>query len=102
MDLNQYFEILKSDIRQAVREEVQLCLSEIPQLASGSEIMNSEEVAHEFGISLPTVHKWKTEGRIPFHRQGRRVYFLRTELLTALRNTPASSFKYAKHSKKIA
>jgi excisionase family DNA binding protein len=92
MDLNQYFDTLKADLRQAVREEVQQCLSNLPP--AGTEIMNSVEVAEALHISLPTVHKWKTGGKLPFHRQGRRVYFLRSEIMAALRQQPASLFRY--------
>ena len=44
-------------------------------------LLNVEQMAQYLGVSKATVHTWKKEGRIPFHRLGRRVYFKKSEIL---------------------
>jgi excisionase family DNA binding protein len=47
------------------------------------ELLTSKQSAKVLGVSLVTLHKWKTEGRIPFCRMGTRVRFKRSELFGA-------------------
>lgn len=48
------------------------------------ELLTSKQTAKVLGVSLPTVHKWKTEGRLKFYRIATRVRFKRAEVLSAL------------------
>ena len=47
-------------------------------------IMDSAEICQEFGISLPTLIKYRKEGLIPFFNIGNRVRFKRRDLIGAL------------------
>ena len=40
-----------------------------------------KEVARLLGISLVTVHKWKKDGKLKFHRFGSRIRFKKSEIL---------------------
>lgn len=35
-------------------------------------------------VSKVTVHKWKSNGLIPFHRMGTKIYFKKSEVLAAV------------------
>jgi excisionase family DNA binding protein len=48
-------------------------------------LMKIEEACEFLKVSKVTIHKWKRNGRIPFHRISNRIFFKRTELLDALR-----------------
>ena len=39
-----------------------------------------KEVARLLGISLVTVHKWKKDGKLKFHRFGSRIRFRKSEV----------------------
>lgn len=47
-------------------------------------LLTSKQSATLLRISLPTLHKWKIEGRINFYRIGTRIRFKESELLSAL------------------
>ncbi|GEO04471.1 hypothetical protein AAE02nite_21350 [Adhaeribacter aerolatus] len=44
-----------------------------------------DRVCELLGKSKVTVHKWKREGRLPYHRISNKVYFYESEVLAALK-----------------
>lgn len=75
-------ERFKELIKQSLKE--QLNDSNLNSLTESSPIMDSKEAAKFLKISLPTLHKWKMDGIIPFHKQGGRVLFIREHLAKCL------------------
>lgn len=58
-----------------------------PQPQQPEELLTSKQSAKLLGVSLPTLHKWKTEGRLKFYRIATRVRFKRSEVLSALQTS---------------
>jgi excisionase family DNA binding protein len=48
-------------------------------------LLNIDEVCSLLKISKPTLHNWKRDGRLPFHRIGSKVYFKEKEVLEAMK-----------------
>ena len=48
------------------------------------ELMTIEEVTKFLNVSKVTIHKWKKQKLIPFHRIGRRIYFKKQELINSM------------------
>lgn len=60
-----------------------------PLLAPPEQIMTIEEVVCQTGYSKATIYKFTSERKIPFHKPehgGRRLYFLREEILDWLQS----------------
>ncbi|HEX7755068.1 MAG TPA: helix-turn-helix domain-containing protein [Niabella sp.] len=75
----------EGDFRRWIREAVKECFENIPAPANqtseeGEPLLNRKEIAGMFRISLVTLHDWMNRG-LPFHKQGGRVYFIRSEVL---------------------
>ncbi len=51
-----------------------------PATEPEGELLNRKGVAGMFEITLVTLHEWMNKG-LPFHRQGGRIYFLRSEIM---------------------
>ncbi|KAA3437140.1 helix-turn-helix domain-containing protein [Rufibacter hautae] len=49
-------------------------------------LLTVKEAATLLYVTETTIHAWKKNGIIPFHRKGRRVYFKRSELLASLKS----------------
>lgn len=43
--------------------------------------LTAKEVSTLLGVSLVTLHKWKKDGKLKFHRFGSRIRFVRSEIL---------------------
>lgn len=58
-------------------------LSTAPQTSKETEdeFLTAKQVSKLLGVSLVTLHKWKKEGKIKFHRFGTRIRFKRSEIL---------------------
>ena len=88
----------ENDFRRWIREAVKECLEDTPAKSAppdqpGEEpLLNRKEVAGMFRISLVTLHDWMKRG-LPFHKQGGRVYFLRTEVLEYVKQKRKPLFK---------
>jgi hypothetical protein len=50
-------------------------------------LLSRQTLADKFGVTLPTLDKWKNEGLIPFKRIGRRVFFNEEDVFNALKDS---------------
>jgi len=48
---------------------------------SQEDFLTVKQVSKLLGVSLVTIHKWKKDGKIKFHRFGTRIRFNRSEIL---------------------
>lgn len=78
---------LQECLRAIVREELSRLLPELlsHQQTKEEPYLTIEDVSQLLGVSEVTIHKWKKEGKLPFHRLGGRVYFLATEVRSAMK-----------------
>jgi len=54
-------------------------------------LLNVQEAADLLGVHIDTIKRWAASGRVPAYKAGRHWRFRRSELLEALRHTPAES-----------
>ena len=69
-------EDLKEIIREVIREELN------PK--DEKELLNFKETCEFLGCSASTLNRWKAEGKVPYRKMGKRVFFLKSELLSSL------------------
>mgnify|MGYP003578832695 FL=1 len=87
----------EQDFRRWIRETVKECL-ESTTLKSALQVeqpqeeplLTRKEIAGIFRISLVTLHDWMKRG-LPCHKQGGRVYFLRSEVMGYVKQNRKSS-----------
>jgi len=70
---------LKDLISQSVRECLQKYLKIEPP--EDDRLLKIGEIVEYLGVSKVTIYNWKKQGKIPFHRMGRRIYFKKSEIL---------------------
>lgn len=68
---------LKEVLRDIVKQELN------PK--KEKELLTFEETREILSLSKSGLNKWKAEGKIPFNRLGKRIYFKREEVLAAVR-----------------
>lgn len=74
-------------IRDALKEYFENTPPKLPQETGNSAeepLLTRKEIAGIFRVSLVTLHAWMNQG-LPSHKQGGRVYFLRSEVMAYLR-----------------
>ena len=69
--------ILKSLIRDQLE-------SLIPKAQADNKMLNASEVCSMLGIHPSTLNQWKKQGKIPYKRLGKRVFFNRDEVLRSM------------------
>ena len=72
-------EELSNTVKQAVRE----ALLAQPLRKIDDTLLTREETAKYFSVTLPTLNAWEKTGRIKGIRFGSRVYFRKSDLLSA-------------------
>jgi predicted DNA-binding transcriptional regulator AlpA len=72
-------EDLKEIIREVIREELN------PK--EEKELLNFRESYEYLGCSASTLNRWKAQGKIPYRKLGKRIFFLRSELISSLDKT---------------
>ena len=74
---------LKSLIKQAITEINENDIS-IGSKENEDIFFDQRQAAKFLNISLPTIIKWKKNGKIPYYQEGRKVLFNKSELLKAM------------------
>lgn len=70
-------EELKDVIRTIVR-------SELHPKNNQEELMDFKETCNFLGCSPSTLNRWKSEGKVKYRKLGKRVYFLKSEIINSL------------------
>ena len=52
-----------------------------PPKETQEDFLTVKQVSKLLGVSLVTIHKWKKDGKLKFHRFGTRIRFNRSEIL---------------------
>lgn len=77
-------EELKSVISDVVKSELQVGLRDYTPNPLPEDLLTRKETANLLGISLPSLHSWTIEGKIPAYRIGTRVRYKRSEVERSL------------------
>lgn len=72
-------EELRILIKESVREEI--------NRDEDKKLMSFKETCHFLECSASALNKWKSESRIPFKKLGKRVYFVKDEIIKALKES---------------
>lgn len=63
-------------VRDAVKQEL--------NLKKEKELLSFKETCEFLGCSSSALNKWKSENKIPYRKLSKRVFFLRSEITSAL------------------
>ena len=83
---------LRDCIRDAIKEELHIFISVIRNTVDNTESTSSEklltkkEMADELDISLVSLTDWMKQGKIPYMRMGKRIYFKKNEVVNSMAN----------------
>lgn len=82
---------LKDCIKDAVREELHLFISDVQKTADKpqqqtAKLLTKKEMADELDISLVSLTEWMKQGRIPYRRMGKRIYFNKEDVVASMTN----------------
>ena len=83
---------LRDCIRDAIKEEMRLIITDVQNMTTISNQQLSEklftkrEMADELDISLVSLTEWMKQGRIPYMRMGKRIYFKKQEVVNSMAN----------------
>lgn len=81
------FSLSQVELIKIIREAVKIELSASLENKHEKELMNFKETCEFLGIHTSTLNKWKAENKIPFKRLGKRIFFNRIDVLSALKES---------------
>jgi excisionase family DNA binding protein len=75
---------LSPEIAEFIENAVEKALNK--QIQSGNkeselELLSTQELSERLKVSLPTIHKWKKAGKIPFRKISQKLYFNYQEVI---------------------
>lgn len=71
------------ELKALIVEAVQGAIAALPSMGEEA-LLVRKEVAAMFRISLVTLNEWMNEGLLPYYAMNRRIYFKKSELISAL------------------
>ncbi len=78
-------EDLKNLIKDSIREEL--------NRKKEKELMTFKETCDLLNISASCLNQWKAQGRIPYKRLGKRIFFNKKDVLESLKDSNYSKLK---------
>ena len=81
---------LRDCIRDAIKEELHIFISGIrntvvnTESTSSEKLLTKKEMADELDISLVSLTDWMKQGKIPYMRMGKRIYFKKQEVVASM------------------
>jgi excisionase family DNA binding protein len=88
------FEDIKCALTVIVRNELKSELQALVPTTKPEDLLSRKQTAKVLGISLPTLHLWTLEGKIPAYRIASRVRYKRSEVeqsLTIIKSAKAKA-----------
>lgn len=71
------------ETRLVARFKTEILSAPTPQPETPEDFLTAKQVSKLLGVSLVTLHKWKREGKLKFHRFGSRIRFRKSEIISA-------------------
>lgn len=71
-------------IKEAFKEDLKEILNQQEKESDYDKLLSRKEVAELLQVSLVTVSKYQREGRFPYSRLGRHIYFKKGDIMKAL------------------
>ncbi len=80
LSIDEFRDLITSGISQVLSEVTSTAGTE-PEI----ELLSINQVCELLQISKVTLHKWKKQGKIPYHRISRKIYFKKSEVIAHLK-----------------
>lgn len=77
-------EELKGLIQEAIAEYNNSFNTKSDDEQQVEQLLKIDDVCALLNVSKVTIHKWKKEGKIPYHRISNRIFFKESEILESL------------------
>ncbi|GIU70441.1 MAG: hypothetical protein KatS3mg002_1677 [Candidatus Woesearchaeota archaeon] len=75
--------ITESELQNLISNAVREALA----INQEKQILSFKEVCEMLNVSASCLNKWKSEGKIPYKKLGKRIFFSRTDIKAALNET---------------
>ena len=83
MPISELCELIKRSVAESFDSELKSFLKNSSK--EEEQLLTINEACQIFKVSKVTIHKWKKNKILPFHRIGRKIYFKRSELINSLK-----------------
>ncbi len=85
-------QLTKDELKHLIRETLNESIT-VKERRDSDDLVKIEDVCKTLKVSKVTIHKWKREGVIPFHRISNRIFFKLNEVIESLRKVEAGKGK---------
>jgi excisionase family DNA binding protein len=88
-----FFSLSKDELKEIIRDSIR----EEFNIKKEKELMTFKETCELLHISASCLNQWKAQGKIPFKKLGKRIYFSKKELMESLKDSNYSKLKELKY-----
>ena len=76
---------LESLIKNCLKEQLEAFIDDLKKPQEEDILMTTEETVAMLGVSKTTLHHWRKNGVLPYHRLNTRIYFRKSEIMEAMK-----------------
>lgn len=74
----------KEELKQLIADAVTSNLKHDETAKGSEELLNTKQLTDKLQVSEITLYKWRREGKLPFHRINRNIYYKWNEVVSVL------------------
>jgi excisionase family DNA binding protein len=82
---------LLEDMRALIRHELNQTQPLSSSVHEPEEVLTVKQAATLLDVCVATVHDWKRQGLLPYHKMGGRTYLKKSDVVTALQRQQRTS-----------
>ena len=84
----------KEELKSLIHDSFQESVTKLSaQQSPVHDLVKIEDVCKALKLSKVTIHKWKKQGLLPFHRISNRIFFKMTEVIESLKKIQSSKLR---------
>ena len=77
---NQFLVVLEKTFRDVAKEEIGKHFDLLNKKEGSDNLLTVDDAAQFLKVSIPTIYRWKSEGKLPFSKNGNKLYFFQNDL----------------------
>jgi excisionase family DNA binding protein len=90
---NQFLVELEKTVRDVAKEEIGKHFDLLNKKEESDNLLTVDDAAQYLDVSIPTIYRYKSKGKLPFSKNGNKVYFFKKDLYDFIHRKKISSLE---------
>jgi len=86
MESRVFISMTPSELKDLFKQSYLEIKEESQKIPTPEKFLSRQEVAEQFRVTVQTIHSWTKNGRLPYKRIGRRIFYRMSDIENAMQS----------------